>query len=185
MPVSRSFPGLSLLAPEASVTLRAVLAAKALAAKFRPKMRLIGKYWSFSRRERIIVIEAGLCLACARLFLLIPFRWIAPFLGRAQPAATARPIEALAAEQRGEAVGIRRALLRVSRHLPWHSSCLVCAIAGRMMLRRRRMPSVLLLGARNASETQLAAHAWLQCGEVDVIGAEAAPEYAPIVAFRA
>lgn len=148
-------------------------------------MRLIIKYWSFSRRERIAVIEAGLCLACARLLLLIPFRWIAPFLGRAQPATTARPVEALPAEQRGAALSIRRALLRVSRHLPWHSSCLVCAIAGRMMLRRRRMPSVLLLGTRSDPETRLAAHAWLQCGEVDVIGAEAAPEYAPIVAFTA
>ena len=148
-------------------------------------MRLIIKYWSFSRRERIAVIEAGLCLACARLLLLIPFRWVAPFLGRAQPATVVPPIEALPAEQRGEALGIRRALLRVSRHLPWHSSCLVCAIAGRMMLRRRHMRSILLLGARRDPETQLAAHAWLQCGEIDVIGTDAAPEYAPIVAFTA
>ena len=81
-------------------------------------MRLIIKYWSFSRRERIAVIEAGLCLACARLLLLIPFRWIAPFLGRAQPATTARPVEALPAEQRGAALSIRRALLRVSRICP-------------------------------------------------------------------
>jgi hypothetical protein len=149
-------------------------------------MRLILKYWSFSRRERIAVIEAGICLACARLVLLIPFRWVAPFLGRAQPAtAAARPLEALPVEQRGEALAIRRALLRVSRHLPWPSSCLVCAIAGRMMLRRRHMRSVLLLGARNDPANQLAAHAWLQCGEVDIIGAEAAPEYAAIVAFTA
>ena len=148
-------------------------------------MRLIIKYWSFSRRERVAVIEAGLCLVCARLLLLIPFRWIAPLLGRAQPPTAARHIEALPTEQRVQALGIRRALLRVSCHLPWHSSCLVCAIAGRMMLRRRRMRSVLLLGARSDPGTQLAAHAWLQCGEVDVIGAEAAPEYAPIVAFTA
>lgn len=153
---------------------------------FKPEMRLIIKYLSFSRRERMAVIEAGLCLACARLLLLVPFRWIAPFLGRAQPAAAAaRPIEVLPAKQRAEALAIRRALLRVSRHLPWHSSCLVSAIAGRMMLSRRRMRSVLLLGARSDAATQLAAHAWLQCGEVDVIGAEVAPEYAPIVAFTA
>jgi hypothetical protein len=75
--------------------------------------------------------------------------------------------------------------LRVSRHLPWHSSCLVCAIAGRMMLRRRGMPSLLLLGARSDPEAELAAHAWLQCGGVDVVGADIAPEYAPIVAFKA
>lgn len=148
-------------------------------------MRLIVKYWSFSRRERIAVIEAGVCLVCARFLLLMPFRWLAPFLGRAQSAPAARPVEALLAEQRAEALGIRRALLRVSRHLPWHSSCLVCAIAGRMMLHRRRLPSVLLLGARSDPEAQLAAHAWLQCGEIDVIGAEVAPEYSPIVAFRA
>jgi hypothetical protein len=147
-------------------------------------MWLIGKYLGFSHRERMAVMEAALCLACARLLLWIPFRRLAPFLGRAQPAGGAQPLVTLPDERRREALSVRRALLRVSRHLPWHSSCLVCAIAGRIMLRRRHMPSVLLLGARSDPQTDLAAHAWLQCGEVDVIGAEIAAQYAPIVAFR-
>jgi hypothetical protein len=148
-------------------------------------MRLAAKYFSFSRRERRALYEAGLCLVCARLLLLVPFRRIAPLLGRAEPVNAARPVAALSEEQRREAVAVRRALLRISRHLPWHSSCLVCAIAGRMMLRRRRMPSLLQLGARIDSPVALAAHAWLRSGDVDVTGADVASQYSPIVAFEA
>jgi hypothetical protein len=148
-------------------------------------MRLVTKYFSFSRRERRALYEAALCLVCARLLLLVPFRRIAPFLGRAEPVDAARPVAALSEEQRREAVAVRRALLRISRHLPWHSSCLVCAIAGRMMLRRRSMPSLLQLGARIDSPVALAAHAWLRSGDVDVTGADVASQYSPIVAFDA
>jgi hypothetical protein len=150
-------------------------------------MRLVAKYFSFSRRERSALYEAAFCLVCARLLLLVPFRRVAPFLGRAEPVNAARPVPvpALSEEQRREAVAVRRALLRISRHLPWHSSCLVCAIAGRMMLRHRHMPSLLQLGARIDSPVALAAHAWLRSGDVDVSGADVASQYSPIVAFEA
>jgi hypothetical protein len=138
-------------------------------------MRLVARYFSFSHRDRRALYEAGFCLVWARLLLLFPFRRIAPFLGRAEPVNAARPVAALSDEQRREAVAVRRALLRISRHLPWHSSCLVCAIAGRIMLRRRRMHSPVAL----------AAHAWLRSGDVDVTGADVASQYSPIVAFEA
>jgi hypothetical protein len=145
-------------------------------------MWLLSRFLTLPLREQVTHLEAALCLGCARLLIFLPFRQLAPFLGRPQ-AGTHDTMAPLGTNQRAMAVAIRRALLRVARHLPWHSSCLVQAIAGRMMLWRRRLPSVLHLGARN--DPQLAAHAWLQCGEVDVVGVEASDEYTPIAAFKA
>jgi len=145
-------------------------------------MWLIGRFLTLPLREQGTLLEAAFCLGGARLFLLVPFRWLAPLLGRRQTGACDAVIP-LGVGERAAAVGVRRALLSVARHLPWHSSCLVLAVAGRMMLWRRRLPSVLHLGAR--SDPQLAAHAWLRCGEVDVVGVEASDQYTPIVAFKA
>ena len=147
-------------------------------------MTFLARFFALPLREQATAIEAALCLGCARLLLLVPFRGLAPFLGTPQGGgdlATA----ALDAHGRTAALAIRRALLRVAARLPWRSSCLVCAIAGRMMLWRRRLPSSLYLGARTDSQAALAAHAWLRCGEIDVVGAEIADQYAPIVAFKA
>lgn len=147
-------------------------------------MNVFARFLALPPREQATTIEAVLCVGCARLLLLMPFRRLAPFLGAPQRGSD-RVMAALDADGRNTALAIRRALLRVTVRLPWRSSCLVCAIAGRMMLWRRRLPSSLYLGARTDSQTMLAAHAWLRCGEIDVIGTESADQYAPIVAFKA
>ena len=145
-------------------------------------MWLLGRFLSLTLRDQGTHLEAAFCLSCARLLLLVPFRWLTPFLGR-QEAGAHEVVVSLEPHERARALAIRQALLHVAKHLPWHSSCLVSAIAGQMMLRRRRLPSVLRLGARN--DPDLAAHAWLQCGEVGVAGAEVSAQYTPIVAFKA
>jgi hypothetical protein len=147
-------------------------------------MKLLVKFLELPTGDRGALIEAVVCLGLARLLLLVPFRRLAPWLGRPQPGADQSGV-VLDAGDRAAALRVQRALLRAARHLPWHSSCLVCALGGRMMLGRRHLPSVLQLGARSSSAMELAAHAWLRCGEIDVIGAETAGLYTPIVAFRA
>ena len=145
---------------------------------------MLARFFALPFREQVALVEAVLCLGLARLLLIVPFKRVAPYLGRAEAGAAASE-DVLDAERRETAIVIRRGILRVSKRLPWHSSCLVCAIAGLMMLHRRRMPSVLHLGARVDAQTDLAAHAWLRCGEVDVVGAEIAEQYTPIAAFKA
>jgi len=147
-------------------------------------MKLLSKLLALPQGDRVAFVEAILCLVLARLAIFVPFRRVAPWLGETQPGVEqSRP--ALVAAEREGALRVRRALLRAARRLPWHSSCLACALAGRMMLGRRHLPSLLQLGARNSSPTDLAAHAWLWCGEVDVVGVEASGLYTPIVAFKA
>ena len=121
----------------------------------------------------------------AQLFLLVPFRLLATLLGEPQ-AGEDRSIAALDADEIAKACAVRRAILRVGGQLPWQSSCLVRALAAWMMLRRRHLPSVLQLGVRTGPPAQgLSAHAWLKCGEVEVVGVETAAEFTPLAAFRA
>jgi hypothetical protein len=147
-------------------------------------MKQFARFITLPFHEQVALAEAVLCLSLARLLLLIPFRLIAPLLGQLDPSSDT-VIITLQPGERSSALAIRRALLRGAKRLPWYSSCLVCAFAGRMMLWRRSMPSILHLGARSDSETEMAAHAWLRCGEIDVVGTESADLYIPIVAFKA
>jgi transglutaminase superfamily protein len=94
-----------------------------------------------------------------------------------------QPTAVLEARQCDSALVVRRAILRIAERLPWHSSCLVRALAARIMLRRRHLPSVLQFGV-GRTLTELSAHAWVRCGEINVVGTETASDYAPIAAFR-
>lgn len=147
-------------------------------------MRPLAKFFALPLPEQLDLAEAVLCLGAARLFLLVPFRWLIRLIGRPQAGASC-PAAVLGIDESSTASAVRRAILRVAERLPWQSSCLVRALAGRMMLTRRRLPSVLQLGVRAGHATELSAHAWLKCGEIDVVGVETAAEFTPIAAFHA
>lgn len=141
------------------------------------------RWFALPHREQAMLLEAGFCLALARLALWLPFRWLKPLTGRAESGAD-QDGAALGAEDKAEAVEVGGVVSRVANRLPWQSSCLVRAIAGRMLLRRRGLPAVLELGVRTGGPSDLMAHAWLRCGDTDVIGVDNAAEYTPIAAFK-
>jgi len=74
------------------------------------------------------------------------------------------------------AVAIARAQRRVPR-----ATCLSRAAAGWIMLRRRGVQCSVCVGARLDQAGSLEAHAWLECGRVDVLGT--APRSAEFVVF--
>ena len=145
-------------------------------------MRLIAKFLALPLSEQRDAAEAIFCLISARLLLFLPFRWLVRLIGRPQ-AVVEGPIVIVDPKVSSPANAVRRAILRVARRLPWQSSCLVSALAARMMLRRRRLPSLLHLGVQSADATALSAHAWLKCGEIDVVGVENAPGFTPVAVF--
>lgn len=127
-------------------------------------------------RRLPILAEAAMALVLARLLLaLVPPRHL---LGRMQPpgdAVTPPPI----APGDGRAAAVATALTVAGRHLPWRCSCLVMALAGRMMLTRRRIPSVLHLGV-DRRDGALAAHAWLEAAGGMVCGGAEAAGFNPL-----
>jgi hypothetical protein len=142
-------------------------------------MRALRKLFARSWSERAALLEAFVWLGVMRARVTRwPFRRIAARLGLAQtetveadlvsgvgPARDA-PAAKVSAAHVGWAVQV------ASARTPWQSTCLVQALAGMAMLRRRRLPGTLFLGVRkNAAATgHLAAHAWLRCGDVVLIG---------------
>ena len=82
-----------------------------------------------------------------------------------------------------DASGIATALTRAGRALPWHPSCLRLALAGAVMLRRRRMPWVVHFGV-SRDESGIISHAWLKVGDSFVSGAAEHSRFTPIAAFH-
>ena len=114
-----------------------------------------------------MLLEALAWLCWAKLLLLfVPFRWVAPRLGRAQaesPAAILPPERALA-------LRISWAVQSVAANLPLGFVCLPQAMAAKWMLRRRRIASTLYLGVARPDEMKFTAHAWLRVGDKILTG---------------
>lgn len=77
---------------------------------------------------------------------------------------------------RAQAVG--RTVDAMSIRLPWHSTCLVRCVAGRIVLARRGIAGHILFGV-NLHNGTLTAHAWLVTGGEPVIGGAEATGFTP------
>lgn len=129
-----------------------------------------------TRGRRLLLLEALAMLVLGRLLVFaVPFRWVAPWLGR-------RMHETPEGEAGPRAVGVRDSLRAVASALPWEARCLERALAGHLMLRRRGLPSTLYLGVSRDGD-ELRAHAWLRCGSLDVCGSAEAEAYRTICCF--
>jgi Transglutaminase-like superfamily len=131
--------------------------------------------------ERWLLVEAGCWLGVTSLAVrLLPLRWIVLLLR--QHLAKSSPIATPSARH----APVRRigwAVETMGRALPWECTCLVQALAGKGMLRRRGVPSTLYLGVARQGQTALTAHAWLQCGSEILTGAAGHREFQVIATF--
>ena len=131
-------------------------------------MRRLGRFLRLSSSDRRLFVEAAIWLGVARLALLmVPFRWITPFLGRHM----AESPQTTESEHKEIVERISRVVQTASRHMPWECKCLTQAIACKSMLKRRGLRTTLYLGVAKGSEENLKAHAWLRTGDLIVTGA--------------
>jgi len=139
------------------------------------------KFVALSWGERFLLLEAFYYLGWARFTLLrVPFKQIAPRLGKQLkkeeiPNLDTPPIKL--ANQVGWAVDI------MSRRTPWESACLAQAMAGKFMLRRRGLSSLLYLGTKKDEFGEFIAHAWLQNGNKILLGGGGAETFVVLSAF--
>ena len=129
----------------------------------------LSKLKARSGPERAAVLEAFLWLGVMRLTLrLWPFRSIAVRMGLKQTGA------AIAAQNPhiAETTRIGWAVKAAASRTPWPSTCLVQALAGMMMLSRRKMTGALYLGVAKdeLAPEPIAAHSWLCSGESVLVG---------------
>ena len=133
-------------------------------------------------RRRLRTIEAIVLVTAARLALvMLPFAWIASAAGNVDGAHLRdRPRRASTDPVSSD---VRGALRAAVRRLPWHTTCLARALAGRLMLAWRGRPSTLVLGVASDGKS-LSAHAWLVTDDGYVCGGRDAQRFHPLAAMR-
>jgi hypothetical protein len=142
--------------------------------------RRLARFARYSFREKRLLLEATVLLAVARVAILtVPFRWVAPSLGRRRGES---PVEADASETK-RAKEIGWAVETMSRHTFWKSACLAQAIAAQWMLNRRGLPGTLYLGAAKDDARGFIAHAWVRSGPLVLTGSRGHENYAVLTHY--
>jgi Transglutaminase-like superfamily len=137
--------------------------------------RKVGTFLGMGGADRLLVCEAIVALAVARLIVLsVPFRLMVPWLSRARK--TSADDEALL-------LRVRHAVTTAARNVPWTAVCLPQALAAKAMLARRGHGSSLHLGAGFDEQGELIAHAWLVVGETIVVGTAGIASVSPLARF--
>jgi hypothetical protein len=129
------------------------------------------------------LLEAAAFLLAARLAVQhLPLRRIIRLTGL-QASSGAEP-QGLSSSD--EALKVAKAIAIVQARLPWKSTCLMNALAGAAMLRRRRLPAMLFLGVNRTAQGQsaLVAHAWLECDGLGITGTDESASFRQIAAFH-
>lgn len=139
-----------------------------------------GKFLRHDWAGRALLLEALAWLCWVKLLLLlVPFRWLAPRLGK--PQSESPP--AISPVERDLALRISWAVQSVAAHVPLGFVCLPQAIAAKWMLRRRRLASTLYLGVARPDEIKFTAHAWLRAGDKILTGRAESFTHATIATF--
>jgi hypothetical protein len=142
-------------------------------------LRSLHRYLRRPWGERLLLLEALACLGLARLAVLsLPCRWLFPLLGQRRRETVAADTPTLHPTLQA----VARAVAATSPHTPWESACLVQAIAAKLMLKRRGLPSTLHLGVAKEGN-RLMAHAWLRSGSVILTGGAGRQRFTTISTF--
>ena len=127
--------------------------------------------------EYILFLEAWLLLHASRvLILFFPFKKIAASLGVLNQESINEIIDLLIANN------IKKAIQRASRVTLHSSKCYDQALAGKIMLKRRKLPSTIYFGLSKNDQSNLIAHAWLRFGD-QILTGERGHENFTIVAY--
>ncbi len=151
---------------------------------FKSFQAIAAKWRRRTRGERVLLLESFLMLGVARLaILLLPFSWLAVSLGKKK--AKTDEEENVSTSSVSLARNIGKTVCSAANYTPWESVCLPQAVAVLWMLKRRGIAGVLYLGvAKHESDSEkLAAHAWLCCGGVILIGAADYEKYTVVAMF--
>jgi hypothetical protein len=137
-------------------------------------MSRLRSWLRMSWAERRSVLAALLAVAGVRTLLwVLPYRAVVRLVrGTAIPPRRRPPSPPATAER------IARDVARVARVVP-RATCLVQALAGEWLIVRAGIPVALQFGVV-LGERGLEAHAWLECGDRVILGAEEAARFSPM-----
>ncbi len=129
-----------------------------------------------------MILESFIMLGLARAAVLaLPFRWLAKFLGKRKD--SVKDDELSKDKPSPMAMKIAWIINKTSQYTPWDSNCLAKAVAGRFMLKRRKISGTVYFGMAKDSEGELEAHAWLRSGNKVLTGDTNLDQYAIVAIF--
>jgi len=147
-------------------------------------IRKIEKFLRLSAEEKRLFLEAYLALGEMRIAVLTcSFKRLTRDLEQHRQTLKLPPLDEKTKEN---ALKIGWAIARAAANTPWESACLVQSLTAKKMLKRRGIPGVFYLGMtkEGRGEETVKAHAWTQCGDEIITGADGHELYTILSAFR-
>lgn len=141
----------------------------------------LAKLLKRSGHERFLLLESMFLLGAIRAAVLcVPFRLIVRLL-RLEPHETPENLP----PDRAFATAVGWAVAAAASRTPWQSTCLVQALCGLVMLRRRGILCTLCLGVAKEERAlePVSAHAWLRCGGEILVGSGGHERFTLLSAF--
>lgn len=142
-------------------------------------MKKIKHFLSLPIRTKLLYIEAYIFLGYSRVLKMIPFVKVAPYLGQKMEETSYN----INKENKNKLIEISQMIQIASKHTFWESQCLVKAMAGFFMLKRRGLDSTIYLGTKRNEEGKMIAHAWLRSGPFVLTGAEGHEHFTVVASF--
>lgn len=134
-------------------------------------------------KRTLIILEAWCLLAFARiLLLLLPFRKLAPLLGKKSSPEKEQPYHS---SHHTRLSHISSAILSAAAYSPWRTQCFEQALAARLMLRFRGLATTVFFGvSKSKKKGNFNAHAWLQCDGLTITGGKQVEQFTVIACFK-
>ncbi|NOU87847.1 lasso peptide biosynthesis B2 protein [Paenibacillus sp. LMG 31460] len=142
-------------------------------------MNKLKAFFTLDIKTMLLLVEALFFLGWARILVSLPFSKVAPTLGVPMQETSIMELE----RNRIVLKHIASAIDIMSKYTLWESKCLVKAIAGMKMLKRRNIESTLYLGTTKDELAKMIAHAWLRSGHFYVTGKEGMDRFTVVAKF--
>jgi len=141
------------------------------------------KFSALSSEEKKLFLEAYLILGIMRIAIVtFSFKRLTRSLDHS---VKKEEIIALNNDQMDIALKVGQAITRAAAYTPWESTCLAQSLTAQKMLQKRGIPGVFYLGAAKdeGSKDHMKAHAWSQCGEMIITGAQGHKSFTVLSVF--
>jgi len=136
--------------------------------------KLIKRYFGIEKTERKILNRTFFWLIYAYILVrIVPLRWFSSLLGEFRVVKEEHDKENgfyLSDSQLKLIRILKRSIRRLKKKLPWKVKCFDEAIAGKKVLEKYGLKTMLFLGVAKETETNLKAHAWLKYDRVFITG---------------
>ena len=142
------------------------------------------RFLSYPFSKKCLFFETVCLSFIARILVfLVPFNCTKRLLGLKLYNSTALK-NAQSIPQSGQGRAIWSTINTVHRFLPWQDTCLVQAITGKILLKRRKSESVIVMGLKKAETGELKAHAWLLHQDGVVTGFDENQEFTAVAFLK-